>query len=158
MILIIGGICQGKHDFCRRVFPDAEVIDHYEERIRSDLKEGKEPLSEAEKWLESIAVMDSESEPDEGDASREETEDYSSGGPSKKSASSDISGVQFGNGNPGQITKELVIIMNEVGSGVVPMDKDERLWRESVGRVSCIFSKRADRVYRLIAGIPQRLK
>lgn len=158
MILIIGGICQGKHEFCRSEFPDAEVIDHYEERVRREMKEGKEPLSEAEKWLESIAVIDTKSKSDEGDASREETEDYSSGGLSKKSASSDIFGVHFGNGNPGQTEKELVIIMNEVGSGVVPMDKDERLWRESVGRVSCIFSKRADRVYRLIAGIPQRLK
>lgn len=158
MILIIGGICQGKHDFCRNEFPDAEVIDHYEERVRREMKEGKEPLSEAEKWLESIAVIDTKSKPDEGDASREETEDYSSGCPSKKSASSDISGVHFGNGNSGHIEKELVIIMNEVGSGVVPMDRDERLWREAVGRVSCLYAKRADRVYRLIAGIPQRLK
>ncbi len=136
MVLIIGGICQGKHDFCRNEFPDAEVIDHYEERVRRELKEDKEPLSEAEKLIESIAGDDAESRTNE----------------------EDVSGVYSGNGNPGQITKELVIIMNEVGSGVVPMDKDERLWREAVGRVSCIFSKRADRVYRLIAGIPQRLK
>ena len=46
MILIIGGICQGKHEFCRSEFPDAEVIDHYEERVRREMKEGKEPLSE----------------------------------------------------------------------------------------------------------------
>lgn len=138
MILIIGGICQGKHDFCRREFPDAEVIEHYEERVRIELKEDKDPISEAEKWLESIAGDDR--------------------GSKTKTNDDDGSGVHFGNDNPGQITKELVIIMNEVGSGVVPMDKDERLWREAVGRVSCIFSKRADRVYRLIAGIPQRLK
>ena len=136
MILIIGGICQGKHDFCRNEFPDAEVIDHYEERVRREMKEGKEPLSEAEKWFESIAGDDTESGTNEDD----------------------VSGAYFGNGNPERITKELVIIMNEVGSGVVPMDKEERAWRESVGRVSCLFAKKADRVYRLIAGIPQRLK
>ena len=136
MVLVIGGMCQGKHDFCKSEFPDAEVIEHYEENIREELKEGKDPVSEAEKWLDDI------------------------------SATMEIAGtdsavhlsMDYENRFKEQLPRELVIIMNEVGSGVVPMDKDEREWREAVGRVSCFFAKRADIVYRLLAGIPQRLK
>jgi len=136
MILIIGGMCQGKHDFCRSKYPDAEVIEHYEERIRDELKEGKDPVSDAEKWLNEIsAVMEMD------------------GTDSAIHLSMDTEN-RFKEQKP----RELVIIMNEVGSGVVPMDKDDREWRESVGRVSCLFAKRADKVYRLFAGIPQRLK
>ena len=136
MILIIGGMCQGKHDFCRSKYPDAEVIEHYEERIRDELKEGKDPVSEAEKWLNEISVV---MEMDGTDSAIHLSMDTEN---------------RFKEQKP----RELVIIMNEVGSGVVPMDKDDREWRESVGRVSCLFAKRADKVYRLFAGIPQRLK
>ncbi len=140
MILIVGGISQGKHDFCKNRFPDAEVIDHYEERIRRELEEGKDPLYEAEKWLNEVSgakVMCDDADiaaSFRGKTSNAYTETI------------DESSGQF------------VIIMNEVGSGVVPMDKGEREWREAVGRVSCLFAKKADRVYRLIAGIPQKLK
>jgi adenosyl cobinamide kinase/adenosyl cobinamide phosphate guanylyltransferase len=136
MVLIIGGMCQGKHDFCKSEFPDAEVIEHYEERIREELGEGKDPVSEAEKWLDEISAA---MEIDGTDTAVHLSMDSEN---------------RFKEQNP----RELVIIMNEVGSGVVPMDKDEREWREAVGRVSCLFAKRADRVYRLLAGIPQRLK
>ena len=136
MILIIGGMCQGKHDFCKSEFPDAEVKEHYEEKVRENLKEGKDPVSEAEKWLDEISAT---MEIDGTDTAVHLSMDSEN---------------RFKEQNP----RELVIIMNEVGSGVVPMDKDEREWREPVGRVSCLFAKRADRVYRLLAGIPQRLK
>ena len=136
MVLIIGGMCQGKHDFCKSEFPDAEVIEHYEERIREELGEGKDPVSEAEKWLDEISAA---MEIDGTDTAVHLSMDSEN---------------RFKEQNP----RELVIIMNEVGSGVVPMDKDEREWREAAGRVSCLFAKRADRVYRLLAGIPQRLK
>ena len=136
MVLIIGGMCQGKHDFCKSEFPDAEVIEHYEERIREELSEGKNPVSEAEKWLDDISAT---MEIDGTDSAIHLSMDSA-------------------NRFKEQLPRELVIIMNEVGSGIVPMDKDEREWREAVGRVSCLFAKRADKVYRLIAGIPQRLK
>ncbi|SFG74299.1 bifunctional adenosylcobinamide kinase/adenosylcobinamide-phosphate guanylyltransferase [Oribacterium sp. WCC10] len=157
MIFIIGGICQGKHDFCRNEFPDAEVIDHYEEKIRRELKDGKDSLSEAEKWLDNVTGIGAESETDGGNDSGDVLEDCSNRDV-KESDLHDVSGTHLETGNQGRNSRETVIIMNEVGSGVVPMDKGEREWREAVGRVSCIFARRADRVYRLIAGIPQRLK
>ena len=50
------------------------------------------------------------------------------------------------------------IIMDEVGSGIVPLDADIRRWRETVGRISCLLSQEATDVYRVLCGIPRCLK
>ena len=50
------------------------------------------------------------------------------------------------------------ILCDEVGSGVVPMEKADRLWRERVGRTCCALAERADRVIRVYCGIPTVLK
>ena len=51
-----------------------------------------------------------------------------------------------------------IVVTEEVGCGVVPMDSFERTWREVCGRASVILAERSEQVYRLICGIPQRLK
>jgi len=51
-----------------------------------------------------------------------------------------------------------MILCDEVGSGVVPIDVFERQWREQVGRICCILAQKADQVERLCCGIAQRLK
>lgn len=53
---------------------------------------------------------------------------------------------------------DVVILCDEVGCGVVPMDRAEREWRERVGRVCCELARRAGRVERLCCGIPTVLK
>ena len=57
----------------------------------------------------------------------------------------------------GLIEKEIVIC-NEVGSGVVPLEADQRIWRDAVGDLSCRLAKRADCVVRMVCGIPQAIK
>lgn len=52
----------------------------------------------------------------------------------------------------------LVIISNELGYGLVPVDKLEREYREQNGRVNCYLAERADVVYRVISGIGTRIK
>lgn len=52
----------------------------------------------------------------------------------------------------------LILLCREVGSGVVPLDKTERIWREAVGRLSCRLASEADAVLRLFCGIPTVLK
>ncbi|MBR1477328.1 MAG: bifunctional adenosylcobinamide kinase/adenosylcobinamide-phosphate guanylyltransferase [Lachnospiraceae bacterium] len=52
----------------------------------------------------------------------------------------------------------LVILCNEVGGGIVPLDTFERDYRENVGRVSCLFAEKADRVIRVVAGIGVTIK
>lgn len=54
--------------------------------------------------------------------------------------------------------EDLVILMDEVGSGVVPMEKEERIWREKCGRCACIFAEKAEMVFRVTAGIGVRIK
>ena len=51
-----------------------------------------------------------------------------------------------------------VILCDEVGCGVVPMDREDRAWRERVGRTCCALAERADCVIRLYCGIPSILK
>lgn len=51
-----------------------------------------------------------------------------------------------------------VVIATEVGGGVVPMDADERRYREQAGRLACLLAERADTVVRVCCGIPQVLK
>ncbi|MGN0968824.1 MAG: bifunctional adenosylcobinamide kinase/adenosylcobinamide-phosphate guanylyltransferase [Oscillospiraceae bacterium] len=53
---------------------------------------------------------------------------------------------------------DLVLIFDEVGCGVVPVDKEERLWRETVGRMTCRLAQRAERVERVLCGLPMTLK
>ena len=51
-----------------------------------------------------------------------------------------------------------VILCDEVGCGVVPMDREDRAWRERVGRTCCALAERADRVIRVYCGIPTVIK
>ena len=51
-----------------------------------------------------------------------------------------------------------VIIMDEIGCGIVPMEKRERIYRENVGRCGCIIAAESDTVVRVICGIAEFLK
>ncbi len=53
---------------------------------------------------------------------------------------------------------DIVIISNEVGGGVVPVDKFEREYREAVGRANCYLAEKAEEVVRVVCGIGQTLK
>ena len=50
------------------------------------------------------------------------------------------------------------IILNEIGSGIVPLDPAERRMRETVGICGCILAENADTVIRMTCGIPTVLK
>ena len=53
---------------------------------------------------------------------------------------------------------EGVLICDEVGCGVTPLDRREREWRELVGRICCELAERAQAVYRVRCGLGERLK
>ncbi len=55
--------------------------------------------------------------------------------------------------NPG-----VTVIMDEIGSGIIPLDKSERLWREQTGRAGCRIAAAADTVIRVCCGIPSVIK
>ena len=53
---------------------------------------------------------------------------------------------------------DAVVAANEVGAGVVPMEKEERVFREAVGRVLCLIAERSETVVRCVCGIGVRIK
>ena len=52
----------------------------------------------------------------------------------------------------------VVIVMNEIGNGIIPLEKSERLWREEVGKIGCLLAQRAESVERIVCGIPIKIK
>ena len=51
-----------------------------------------------------------------------------------------------------------IVTCSEVGAGIVPLDAQERAWREAVGRMSCELANQAEVVVRMVCGIPVVLK
>lgn len=51
-----------------------------------------------------------------------------------------------------------IVVSDEIGSGIVPVDKSERLWREETGRLLCRIAAISDEVYRVQLGIPVLIK
>ncbi|MDO4614462.1 MAG: bifunctional adenosylcobinamide kinase/adenosylcobinamide-phosphate guanylyltransferase [Lachnospiraceae bacterium] len=53
---------------------------------------------------------------------------------------------------------QLVVILAEIGSGLVPLDREERIYRETVGRCGCIIASHAEQVIRVTCGIGVRIR
>ena len=51
-----------------------------------------------------------------------------------------------------------VVIMNEIGCGIIPLGKNEREWREVTGRAGCIIAGKSETVYRVCCGIATVIK
>ena len=53
---------------------------------------------------------------------------------------------------------EILIITDEVGYGVVPIEKTMRDFREQVGRICCQLAEISEVVVRVVAGMPMFIK
>ncbi|MCI7275381.1 MAG: bifunctional adenosylcobinamide kinase/adenosylcobinamide-phosphate guanylyltransferase [Lachnospiraceae bacterium] len=53
---------------------------------------------------------------------------------------------------------DCILISDEIGNGIVPMDAFEREYREKTGRILIELAKQADEVVRVVCGIGQKLK
>lgn len=56
------------------------------------------------------------------------------------------------------LCKKSVVTCCEVGSGIIPLDKHEREYRETTGRLCVRLAREAGCVVRMTAGIPMILK
>lgn len=54
--------------------------------------------------------------------------------------------------------KDCIIITNEIGLGLVPIDSFDRLYREMTGRICTRLAKEAEEVYRVFYGIGTKIK
>lgn len=76
-----------------------------------------------------------------------------------------VKNVMENNGDPMDTAEKIlhnnpniIIIMNEIGNGIIPFEKSERIWREQVGRVGCYFARSAEKVIRITCGISTIIK
>lgn len=53
---------------------------------------------------------------------------------------------------------EIKIISCEIGSGIVPIEKSDRIWRDFCGHLLVKIAQKAGKVERIICGLPQRIK
>ena len=57
-----------------------------------------------------------------------------------------------------ELASKEIVIADEIGCGLVPLDASEREKRERAGRLACMLAERADKVIRVVCGCPQVLK
>lgn len=53
-------------------------------------------------------------------------------------------------------SREVVVVSNEVGWGIVPADAGSRLYRDELGRLNAATAAVCDEVWLCVAGIPKR--
>lgn len=49
--------------------------------------------------------------------------------------------------------KDAAVLLEDIGCGVVPVDTEDRAWREAVGRCGVYLASRAEKVIRVFCGI-----
>jgi|SRR5471030_3016144 len=68
-----------------------------------------------------------------------------------------INSVEFLENNI-SFLKDKIIICDEINSGIVPMEKLDRAWREETGRALQVLTKHSSSVYRIFFGLQEELK
>jgi len=63
--------------------------------------------------------------------------------------------IESARGRPGDV---VIVVTNEVGSGVVPETVLGRRFRDCAGRANEVIASAADEVYFMVSGIPLRIK
>ena len=53
---------------------------------------------------------------------------------------------------------QIILTVQELGCGIVPVDAFDRKWREITGRVCCQLAAQAEEVYRMTCGIGTKIK
>ncbi|MGN0666848.1 MAG: bifunctional adenosylcobinamide kinase/adenosylcobinamide-phosphate guanylyltransferase [Huintestinicola sp.] len=53
---------------------------------------------------------------------------------------------------------DIIIISTEIGSGIVPMERSDRRWRENTGRSCCLIAAASDTVVRITCGMETIIK
>lgn len=60
--------------------------------------------------------------------------------------------------NFGREHPDCILICDEIGNGIVPMEAEERTYRERTGRILEQLAAQADEVVRVVCGIGQKIK
>lgn len=57
-----------------------------------------------------------------------------------------------------ELFMDKIIISDDISEGIVPLKKEDRIWRESNGKCLQYISKNASEVFRVFCGIPMVIK
>lgn len=129
MILIIGGFCQGKRNFARE-------------------------LSGMEEEMFGRCQADGLMDPVEAAFGKRFLTGFHGW----------IRQVVEKGGDPEKFVRQIlvrapeIVTMDEVGCGIVPMERGERDYREAVGYAGQMLAKEAGQVFRVTCGIPVQIK
>ena len=129
MILIIGGACQGKREFV------CELSGLQEEEFAKNLADGRTDKPELA-WERRFLI----------------------------GFQGWIYQILETGGKPEEFVKRVLaadpeaVTMDEIGYGIVPAEQSERDYREAVGHAGQLLAGQASQVYRMICGIPQKIK
>lgn len=138
MILIIGGFAQGKTEYVKDRFKESDLV-FYDAKLPSEsVSSSNESNDSAAPLARKTIVINHLHEL--------------------------IKARLKAGANPEAEIKEFIakcdciIICDEIGNGIVPMDAFEREYRERTGRILIELAKKANCVERVICGIGQRIK
>mgnify|MGYP004552460269 FL=1 len=53
---------------------------------------------------------------------------------------------------------EKILIFDDISCGVVPLEAEERAWRERTGRLAAALAQSSDEVWRVFFGLGERIK
>ena len=139
MILIIGGAFQGKLEFASKRFGIE--------------KEHALVMDENELWQQFIKRVEER----KGSVSEKPLVVYGLEKITRKiyDEGKDVEGAGL---KLCQLLEDAVVISDDVSCGLVPMDKNDRLWREAHGRALGHLASKAEEVYRVFCGMAMKIK
>jgi adenosylcobinamide kinase/adenosylcobinamide-phosphate guanylyltransferase len=167
MKLITGGAYQGKLDYAKKTYhqPKGWIdgrtckleeiwtcggIDHFEVYVRRMLADAGRTESEAKVPPPGSVIW----EPDS----------HATDAQMQKQRFSDSGLVSLGRDAAWfaqqllERNQDILIVTTELGCGIVPMEREDRLWREAVGRICTCLAQQSEEVVRVMCGIGTRIK
>lgn len=57
-----------------------------------------------------------------------------------------------------QRNPRVIVVMDEIGYGIVPVDPKDRMYREVAGMAGQLLAREAEQVYRVVCGIGTKIK
>ena len=172
MIMVIGGRCQGKTSFAKEHFEN-----RVQEKGKTQWKQEKEKTQEdhqrdpkADHWADGetstweefltstwcrnfhllvrriLKKDETLGLPDEQETALSET--TSAGLHNWKNLAETIYNANL----------DRILVTDEIGYGIVPIDPFEREYREETGRICCLLAEKSEEVWRVCCGIGTRLK
>lgn len=129
MELYIGGFAQGKLNFVKSLYPNYRIFSEDDFEKILLLKDEKFVWNNFHLTIKNLLNSKIES----------------------SQIQNDLSKIILNN-------PEIIIISCEIGSGIIPLEKQDRLYREFTGRLLTLIAKKSQKVVRIICGLEQRLK